>query len=280
MRVACIQMCSGRNVAENVDRMRDLVGEAAAQGAVYIQTPEMTGILENDGSRLLQSIFDEDADPVFKAASALAAEHGIYLHVGSTAVRRPKTGEDGRAANRGALFGPDGARRATYDKIHMFDVAVDEHNQWQESRRYAPGSQAVLADVCGTGLGMAICYDIRFPALYRQLAVAGACILTCPAAFTFPTGQAHWETLLRARAIENGAFMIAAAQGGIHEDGRRTWGHSMVVTPWGEIAAVLDNDNPGVLVADIDPGECEKARQRIPNLADAREFDLSINGNE
>jgi predicted amidohydrolase len=270
MRVACIQMRSGTRPADNIAALEELVSEAAGQGATYVQTPEMTGILERNPVALFDTIKPQDEDPVFKAASRLAAQHAIWLHLGSTAISVAPA----KAANRGALFHPDGRIAAVYDKIHMFDVAIDAENKWQESKRYAPGSRAVICDVAGTELGMSICYDIRFPQLYRQMAKAGASILTCPAAFTVPTGKAHWEILLRARAIENGAFMIAAAQGGSHEDGRETWGHSMIVGPWGKTIGILDHDQPGILVCDIDPQESEKARAAIPNLANERKFAL------
>ncbi|MCO5135270.1 MAG: carbon-nitrogen hydrolase family protein [Phyllobacteriaceae bacterium] len=275
MRVACIQMRSGTDPAANAAIMGDLVSEAAAQGAQYVQTPEMTGLLEKNPKRLLEIIEPEESDPSFLAAGELAKRHGIWLHLGSTAIRREETGTDGRAANRGGVFSPDGTLVATYDKIHMFDVAVDENNRWQESARYAPGERAVTVDAGFARIGLSICYDIRFPQLYRQLAKAGAAILTCPAAFTRPTGKAHWETLLRARAIENGAFMIAAAQGGVHEDGRETWGHSTVVGPWGEIVGRLDHDEPGVLVCDIDLEEAASARRRLPVLENERRFAMT-----
>ena len=275
LRIACIQMRSGTDPQANVQVMGELVDEAVSQGARYVQTPEMTGLLEKNPKRLLEVIEPQESDPAFLAAGELAKRHGIWFHLGSTAIRRPETATDGRAANRGGVFSPEGRLVATYDKIHMFDVAVDEDNRWQESARYAPGERAVTVDAGFARIGLSICYDIRFPQLYRQLAKAGAGILTCPAAFTKPTGRAHWETLLRARAIENGAFMIAAAQGGSHEDGRETWGHSMVVGPWGEIVGRLDHDEPGVLVCDLDLCEVESARNRLPVLENERRFAMT-----
>ena len=275
LRVACIQMRSGTDPDANVRFMSELVDEAVAQGARYVQTPEMTGLLEKNPKRLLEVIQFQDGDPAFRAAGELAKRHGIWFHLGSTAIRRAETETDGRAANRGAVFSPDGKLVATYDKIHMFDVAVDEKNRWQESARYAPGERAVMVDAGSAQIGLSICYDIRFPQLYRQLAKAGAGILTCPAAFTRPTGKAHWEALLRARAIENGAFMIAAAQGGSHEDGRETWGHSTVIGPWGEIVGKLDHDEPGVLVCDLDLSEVESSRSRLPVLENERRFAIT-----
>ena len=275
LRIACIQMRSGTDLQANVRAMGELVEEAVDQGAQYVQTPEMTGLLEKNPKRLLEVIEPQERDPAFLAAGELAKRHGIWFHLGSTAIRRPETGTDGRAANRGGVFSPDGTLVATYDKIHMFDVAVDENNRWQESARYAPGERAVTVDAGFARIGLSICYDIRFPQLYRQLAKAGAAILTCPAAFTRPTGKAHWETLLRARAIENGAFMIAAAQGGVHEDGRETWGHSTIVGPWGEVVGRLDHDEPGVLVCDIDLEEAASARRRLPVLENERRFAMT-----
>lgn len=274
-RVACVQMRSGTDPDANVRVMRQLTEEAVAKGANYVQTPEMTGLLEKNPKALLEIINPQEEDPSFLAAAELAKRHGIWFHLGSTAIRRPQTDEDGRAANRAAVFSPDGMLVATYDKIHMFDVSVDEKNRWQESARYAPGNRAVVVEAGFAKIGLSICYDIRFPQLYRQLAKAGAQILTCPAAFTRPTGKAHWETLLRARAIENGAFVIAAAQGGSHEDGRETWGRSMVAGPWGEIVGRLDHDEPGVLVCDLDLDEVESARKRLPVLDNERRFALT-----
>lgn len=271
LRVACIQMRSGIRQTDNISDLENMVAEAAKDGANYIQTPEMTGLLERDPAALQAVLRPQEDDPVFAACADLARRYGVWLHLGSTAVGL----QSERAANRGALFATDGRLVATYDKIHMFDVSVDEDNRWQESKRYKPGDRAVVAGMGGFGLGMSICYDLRFPQLYRQLAKAGASILSCPAAFTVPTGKAHWEILLRARAIENGAFMIAAAQGGTHEDGRKTWGRSIVVGPWGEIVASLDHDEPAVLCCDIDLDEVGKARASIPNLANERKFAIS-----
>ncbi|MFW5661722.1 MAG: carbon-nitrogen hydrolase family protein, partial [Oceanicaulis sp.] len=194
---------------------------------------------------------------------------GVTLIVGSLALK----GADGRAVNRQHVFGPDGKLLASYDKIHMFDVRIDSGEVYSESTNYAPGSRAVVAEAAGTKIGLSICYDVRFPYLYRKLAQAGATILTVPSAFTKPTGRAHWEVLLRARAIETGSFVIAPAQGGVHEDGRKTWGHSMVIGPWGEVIAHKNDDEPGLLYADIDPVEAVKARARIPALSGDRRID-------
>jgi predicted amidohydrolase len=192
----------------------------------------------------------------------------VWLLVGSALVRR----EDGKAANRSALIGPDGAIATTYDKLHMFDVDLPTGERVRESAAYEPGDRAVTVEAAGAPLGLTICYDMRFPALYRALAVAGAQVLTVPSAFTRPTGAAHWHVLLRARAIETGSFVLAPAQGGIHEDGRGTFGHSLAVGPWGEVLGELDHDEPGVLVVDLDLAAAGKARAAIPALANAREF--------
>jgi len=274
MKVACIQMCSGVEPQANIESLEAMVKEAAGQGAVYVQTPEMTGILQRDPDRLLRQVKPQESDPVFAAAARLAQEFGIWLHLGSTAIALEDTPVTGKVANRGAIFSPKGELRATYDKIHMFDVAVDDANTWRESNRYQAGNRAVVADLDGALVGMSICYDIRFPQLYRHQAKLGAGILTCPAAFTKPTGEAHWEILLRARAIENGAFVIAAAQGGKHEDSRETYGHSMVIDPWGRIVAKLDHDRPQVLVCDIELGEVATSRKRIPNLENEQKFSI------
>jgi predicted amidohydrolase len=204
------------------------------------------------------------------AAAKLSGELGIWLHVGST----PIALGGGKVANRAFLFGPDGMKRVSYDKIHMFDVDLDNGESWRESAIYQPGDRAVTTDIGDARLGLAICYDVRFPDIFRRQALAGAEILTVPAAFTRQTGEAHWHVLLRARAIENGAFVVAAAQGGTHEDGRETYGHSMIIDPWGRILAEKDDDEPGVITAEVDLDAVLEARQKIPNLKNIRPFDL------
>ncbi|MFQ0814252.1 nitrilase [Brucella anthropi] len=271
-RAAAIQMRSGTDVARNVEALEKLVAEAAAQGAQYIQTPEMTGALMRDRAALFASLRDEENDPVFQAARALAARHGVFLHIGSTAI----DAGDGKIANRGGIFAPSGQKIATYDKIHMFDVDLDNGESWRESATYEPGKKTVIAELPFARVGMAICYDIRFPQLFRAQALAGANVITGPAAFTKQTGEAHWHVLQRARAIENGAFLISAAQGGLHEDGRQTYGHSIIVSPWGKILAEADHDEPCVILADIDVAESAAARAKVPNLKNAREFDVSV----
>lgn len=269
-KAAAIQMCSGVDPQTNAETMVRLVREAAAQGAIYVQTPEMTGALQRDRAALRAILKDEANDIIAGAAAKLAGELGIYLHVGST----PIALADGKIANRGLLFGPDGHKICDYDKIHMFDVDLDNGESWRESAAYQPGGSARIADLEFGKLGFTICYDVRFPELFRQQAVAGAEIMSVPAAFTRQTGEAHWEILLRARAIENGLFVIAAAQGGTHEDGRETFGHSMIVDPWGRVLASAGPSGEAIVLAEIDVAAVHAARAKIPNLKNARSFVL------
>jgi predicted amidohydrolase len=270
VRVAAIQMNSGTDPVRNAARFEALAREAHARGAIYIQSPEMTGALQRDRKGLMAILRPEETDPIVARASALARELGIHLHVGSTAIAL----DDGRIANRGLLFGPDGAIVCRYDKIHMFDVDLDNGESWRESAVYRPGNQARVADLPFGRLGFAICYDVRFPQLLRAEAMAGAEIVSLPAAFTRQTGEAHWEILIRARAIENGFFMIAAAQAGVHEDGRETYGHSMIVDPWGRILAEAPGTGEAVITADLDLTVVPATRAKIPNLKNARDFDV------
>ena len=267
-KAAAIQMCSGIDPAGNAESMTRLVREAAAHGAVYVQTPEMTGSLNRDRASMRANLRGEGDDLIVEAASGLAAELGIHLHVGSTAIGLA----EGKIANRGFLFGPDGEKICHYDKIHMFDVDLDNGESWRESAAYTPGATARLVNLPFARLGTAICYDVRFPELFRAQAAAGAEIMSVPAAFTRQTGEAHWEILLRARGIENGVFVIAAAQAGLHQDGRETFGHSMIVDPWGKVLAAAGGSGEGVVLADIDIGAVKAARGKIPNLKNARPF--------
>ncbi len=269
-RVGLIQMRSSRTPADNVDAAAKLIREAKDQGALYVQTPEMTNIMEMKRDVLFEKIGDEDNDASLAAFRALARETGIHIHVGSLAIKL----ESERAANRGYLIDPAGEIVASYDKIHMFDVDLANGESYRESRTYRPGEQAVLADLPWGRLGMTICYDLRFPALYRALAEAGASFLAIPSAFTRQTGEAHWSTLMRARAIENGSFVLAAAQGGTHENGRETYGHSIVVDPWGRIIAE-GGAEPGIVMAELDLAEISAARARIPSLQHGRRFELT-----
>jgi predicted amidohydrolase len=269
-RAACLQLRSSTDVAENIATVERLVREAVARGAEYVQTPEMTNIIQRDRAALGASIAREDSDPAVERFAALAGELGIVLHIGSLALKAA----DGRIANRALVFGRGGHVLARYDKIHLFDVDLPGGESWRESAVYQPGDQAVVVDLPWLRLGVAICYDIRFPQLFRAQAHAGAAALTAPAAFTRQTGEAHWHVLQRARAIENGAFVISAAQAGLHADGRETYGHSMIVAPWGEVLAEAGGDGPEVILADIDPARSADARQRIPALKNERPFAL------
>ncbi len=271
MRVACVQMRSGLDRAKNVSDATGLIAEAAAAGAAFVATPEMTNVVDRKGSRLLATLPEESQLEDIGAFADAAKAHGIWLLIGSLAVK-----SGARAANRSYLFAPDGSIAATYDKIHMFDVDLPGGESWKESRIYAPGERAVVASTDIGQIGLTICYDVRFPHLYRALSRSGAEILCAPAAFTRQTGRAHWKTLLTARAIENGAFIVAPAQGGVHEDGRETWGHSMIVGPWGDVLAEASGDEPGVVLADIELSEAREARQRIPNLGLEQEFEITI----
>jgi deaminated glutathione amidase len=270
IKVAAIQMCSGIEPERNVAVLREMVREAASLGAEYIQTPEMTGMVERDRAALFAKLKSEQSDPVVAAARELALAHRLYLHIGSTAILLPH----GKVANRAFLFSPNGDIVTTYDKIHMFDVDLDKGESWRESSTYTPGTRAAVADLPFAKLGFAVCYDLRFPQLFQAEANAGAEILTAPAAFTKQTGEAHWHALLRARAIENGAFVIAAAQSGLHEDGRETYGHSLIINPWGEIVAEALRSDPQIVTAQINVAEVQAARKKIPNLKNARAFSV------
>jgi len=268
VRVGVVQMRSGVDCAANLDAAEAAIRDAAGQGAALILTPEATHLVQRDDTKMIAAVRAPDAEPALKRFSDLAQELNVWLIIGSLMMKA----DDGRAANRTHVFAPTGDLAATYDKIHLFDVQLGSGETYKESKRVRPGDRAVIAQTPWGGVGLTICYDVRFAHLYRVLAKAGARILTVPAAFTVPTGQAHWETLLRARAIETGAFVLAAAQGGEHEDGRRTWGRSVVIDPWGAVVAKLDHDAPGVLVADLDLDTVDAARAKIPALEHDREF--------
>ncbi len=269
MKIALVQMRSSRDPARNVPEAEALVREAAATGATYVQTPEVSNIFEPDKDRLRAIVKSEGEDALVQRFAALARELRIHLHVGSVAV---KAG-DGRIANRSLVFGPDGRIAARYDKIHLFDIDLPNGESYRESATYAPGDTAVTVDVQTARLGLCICYDVRFPRLANAYANAGATVLTYPAAFTVPTGEAHWHVLLRARAIETGSFVLTAAQGGEHDGGKATYGHSLAISPWGEILAEAGTE-PCVVTAEIDPAQSVLARQRIPALRNARDFGL------
>ena len=267
-RVALVQTRTPATHAAALTHVEPLIRQAAADGARFVVTPEGTNILQKDRTKLLPMLKSVEDDPAVQGLRALAAELDIEILIGSALVRRA----DGGAANRAVLIAKDGRITAAYDKIHMFDVDLPSGETARESRTYTPGEEAVVADAGFGRLGLTICYDMRFPHLYRALAKAGAEVIVAPAAFTRPTGEAHWEVLLRARAIETGAFVLAAAQGGVHEDGRGTWGRSMAIAPWGQVIGKLDHDEPGVLIVDLDLAEVAKARAAIPALSNDRTF--------
>ncbi|HKJ62347.1 MAG TPA: carbon-nitrogen hydrolase family protein [Hyphomicrobiales bacterium] len=268
-RAALVQLRSGREIAPNVAAAKDLIAAAASEGARYVQTPENTTLMELETRRLFARLKPEAESGFLEEFSSLARDLDIWLHIGSAAVLT----EDGRAANRAFIFRPDGSIAARYDKIHMFDVDLPNGEQYCESKNYRPGGTAVTVDLPWCRLGLSICYDLRFPEQYKALAQAGADVLTVPAAFTQATGQAHWQILLRARAIETGSFVLAAAQGGIHENGRSTYGHSLIISPWGEILAEA-GDEPGFISAEIDPRVSRETRRQIPALNHVREFSV------
>jgi deaminated glutathione amidase len=267
---ACVQMRSGVSPLANIDASAGLIREAAAAGASYVQTPEMSNTVNRDRVTLLASLSQPERDPMLAAFRTLARELGIHIHAGSLAVQNGD-----KVANRAFLIGPDGEIIATYDKLHLFDVDLPNGESWRESRTYAGGNHAVAADLPWGRLGMTICYDLRFPYLYRALAEAGASFLSAPACFTRQTGQAHWVVLQRARAIETGSFMLSSAQAGLHEDGRETFGHSIIVDPWGRVLAEADTQ-PGVILATIDPALVADARGRIPTLRHTREVSVVV----
>jgi len=265
MKAALLQMTSGIDPAENARTLVRGVAEAAAGGAAMLFTPEMSGLLDRDRDRAAGSLAREEEDRVLAAVRDAAAAHGIWVHLGSLAVLRG----DGRLANRGFVIDGGGAVRARYDKMHLFDVDLPSGESWRESAAYVPGERTVTVETPLGVLGLSICYDLRFPDLFRALSDAGATILSVPAAFTRPTGAAHWHVLLRARAIEAGAFVVAAAQTGVHADGRATYGHSLVVDPWGEVLLDMD-EAAGLGFAEVDPARIEAARARVPVLRHRR----------
>jgi predicted amidohydrolase len=272
-RVGLVQMCSGRDVARNLRDATALIREAASGGADYVQTPEVTNLMELDRERLFTLAEPEADNAGLRQFAALAKDLAIWLHVGSMVV---KASAD-KLANRAFLISPDGEVTARYDKIHMFDVDLPNGEVYRESANYAPGTRAVVAPLPWGGLGFSICYDLRFPYLYRALAHAGASFLAVPAAFTRLTGEAHWVTLLRARAIEAQCFVFAAAQGGLHEHGRETFGHSLIVSPWGQVLAE-GGVHPSVILADIDLAMIGDVRSRVPSLRHDREFTVEAEG--
>ncbi|MBX3520269.1 MAG: carbon-nitrogen hydrolase family protein [Xanthobacteraceae bacterium] len=263
-------MRTSLSVEKNIDAASKLIREAKDLGAQYIQTPEMTNIMEQGRDGLFAQLKEEERDDALAAFRQLARDLKVHLHLGSLAI---KASED-KAVNRSFLIGPDGEVVVRYDKIHLFDVQLPGGESYRESNTYRPGEIAVTADLPWGRLGLTICYDLRFPALYRALASAGAHFLAVPAAFTKQTGEAHWHVLQRARAIETGSFVLAAAQGGHHENGRDTFGHSLIIDPWGKVLAEGGVD-PSVVIAEIDAEEVAKVRARIPSLEHGRRFEVA-----
>lgn len=269
-RAALVQMCAGRDPSRNISDALALIDTAAALHADYVQTPEVTNLMELDRTRLFEVCEPEDGNAALAAFAAAARRHKIWLHIGSLAIKIA----DDKLANRSYLIAPDGTVAARYDKIHMFDVDLPNGDVYRESESYRPGTDAVIADLPWGRMGLTICYDLRFPALHRTLAQAGASFIAIPAAFTRLTGEAHWHTLLRARAIETQCFVFAAGQCGHHENGRDTFGHSLIVSPWGEVLADAGN-KPGVIAADIDVAQIADVRHRVPSLKHDRPYTLA-----
>jgi predicted amidohydrolase len=267
---AMVQLRSGLTPGPNLEQATKLIREAAAAGADYVLTPEVSNMMQLNREALFENLAEEADDLSLRAYRDLAHELKIHLHIGSLALRATPD----RAVNRSFLIDPEGVVLASYDKIHMFDIDLDNGESYRESANYQPGETAVISDLPWGRIGLTICYDVRFPALYRALAESGAAFLSVPSAFTKPTGEAHWHTLLRARAIENGAFVFAAAQGGLHENKRETFGHSLIIDPWGVVLAEGGTD-PGFIIATIDPAKVASARKKIPSLQHGRRFSVA-----
>ncbi len=275
-RIALLQMTSGIDPLANARTIEVAVADAAKGGASMLFTPEMSGLIDRDRQRAAAHIVPEAQNPVLSAARVAAHDAGIWLSLGSLAVTRESSDPtETRWANRTFLIAPDGSIAARYDKIHMFDVQLSTGESWRESAAYAPGEAVVTAETPLGRLGLAICYDMRFPALFEELGRRRCDAISIPAAFTVPTGQAHWHLLLRTRAVEASAYVVAAAQVGEHEDGRRTYGHSLVVDPWGEVLLDMGGTAPGLGFADLDPARIAEVRSQLPSLANRREISTS-----
>ena len=273
MRAAIFQMTSGIDPAANAAAIVEMARRAAEQRADMLFTPEMAGYLDRNRARAADTLRSEADDPVLNAVREAAARHGLWVHIGSLPLN--EEGGDGRWVNRSFMIDDKGGIRARYDKIHLFDVDLATGESWRESSVYRPGEEVVAVDTPWARMGLSVCYDMRFPDLYRALTNAGATMLLMPAAFTVPTGQAHWHVLLRARAIEAGCFVIAAAQTGRHEDGRETYGHSLVIDPWGEV--LLDmGEAAGLSLAEIDLSRVEEVRGRVPAIANRRNLPADV----
>lgn len=269
VKVACVQMNSGADIDNNLRQVGEMIRDAAAQGAEFITTPENTDFMRENAKLTIDTALEEQGHQGIAFFSALAKELKIHLLIGSMKVKVDK-----KVANRSFLFNPSGHEVARYDKIHLFDVDLQNGEKYRESDSMQGGDQAVIADTAFGKVGMTICYDVRFPYLYRGLAHKGVRILTIPAAFTAHTGRAHWEVLLRARAIENGCFVIAPAQGGTHEGGRSTYGHSMIIGPWGQVLAERKEDSAGIIIHEINLEDVTGARQAVPSLQHDKEFSI------
>ena len=267
LKIACIQLTSSADLLANIAKVEALVARATAQGVQLIATPENTFLMEENGKNRV--FYMQDEHPAVKASAEMARKNKVWLLIGSVAV----AGENKKFYNRSLLFNPQGEIVAQYDKIHLFDVEVGDGQTYRESAKIIAGDKAVIATTPWGKLGMTVCYDLRFPQLYRALAKAGAGIITVPAAFTQVTGEAHWHVLLRARAIETGCFIIASAQTGTHAGGRKTYGHSLIIDPWGRVLIDGGTDE-GIIVADLDLSEIEKTRAKLPSLTHDREFSL------
>lgn len=270
LRAALAQMCSGATHEVNIATARGLVAQAAREGAELVCLPEVAGLMNRDGKAAKEQVVAASDDPFIAACRDLAATHALWVHIGST----PVLGPDGRFLNHSAVIDDKGDIRAEYDKVHLFDVAIEGQAPIGESRRFAPGEAAVVLDTPWGAWGLSICYDLRFPYLYRRYGQEGVSLIFIPSAFTVPTGRAHWEVLIRARAIETGAFVLAAAQAGTHEDGRETWGHAMAVDPWGEVLADLGTTAPALSIVELNLDRVAAARRQIPALQTGRDVPL------
>lgn len=273
MKIAALQMRSSMQVDDNVNAIAEAAQAAASQGVTYLQTPEMSVMFAERREQLDAWATDENVEHTLGALADIARNNALFLHVGSMAV----PAGDGRLYNRAYLFSPNGDLLETYEKIHLFDADVEGDDPYRESDNYRPGERAVVCPVGALNLGFSICYDMRFAHLYAALRDAEANVMAVPAAFTVPTGEAHWHALLRARAIETGSFVVAAAQGGAHENGRNTYGRSLIIDPWGRILAEKADDEPGLIIAPLDLSLIKEARTRLPTFANRREFSLSVN---
>ncbi|MCF6302701.1 MAG: carbon-nitrogen hydrolase family protein [Devosiaceae bacterium] len=270
LKVSVAQMCSGTDPERNLERIGELASQAGEQGAHYLLTPEMSVAFVENVDQLIKVAQRVEGNVALETCAKIARECALFLHIGSLAIAR----EDGLFANRSVLFDPEGNIVSLYDKIHLFDADVEGDDAYRESSIYVGGKKATLAQMGNINVGLSICYDVRFGALYRELAKAGAHIIAVPAAFTVPTGKAHWEVLLRARAIETGCFVLAAAQGGMHENGRQTFGHSMIIDPWGKIITSFEDNSSGLIFAELDFDQIKRARQSVPALQNETEFRL------